>query len=157
MDEIASKSGRVAMPLAFLIVLGVLKQPHKHANALCDARSDFWTKVLTEEATTASAAGRSSRVISLDTLMNRLPVDREASSLDVDSVDCSRAVRTRRRLRLATGRPCVWEPEGDADPGICWECLGLVQQVKVDLGKAQLPNLGALRSVKKPVGTLKLR
>lgn len=57
---------------------------------------------------------------------------RRLMGLDPDAhIDESKAVRARRRLRLGAGRHWMWEPQGETDPGISWETMGVARAVKV--------------------------
>jgi hypothetical protein len=49
----------------------------------------------------------------------------------VHETDEVEAVRARRKLRLGSGRSWVWEPQGEDDPGISWESIGAVRDVKI--------------------------
>mmetsp|Transcript_18158 Transcript_18158/g.44856 ORF Transcript_18158/g.44856 Transcript_18158/m.44856 type:complete len:201 (-) Transcript_18158:172-774(-) len=58
-------------------------------------------------------------------------VPRPEVNTEVEEVHEGRAVQARRSLRLGAGRTWIWEPQGEEDPGIAWESIGLVRDVKV--------------------------
>lgn len=50
---------------------------------------------------------------------------------DAAEVDAAEAARARRKVRLGSGCSWLWEPQGESDPGISWENVGLVKDVKI--------------------------
>ncbi|KAG8459594.1 hypothetical protein KFE25_000950 [Diacronema lutheri] len=62
-------------------------------------------------------------VVSLD--------DFVAARRAADDVEEGDAVRARRKVRLGSGCSWLWEPQGEDDPGISWECIGVVSDVKI--------------------------
>lgn len=68
------------------------------------------------------------------------PLDAHASELvqlakyrevDTSDVEAGEAARARRKIRLGSGMSWLWEPQGSSDPGIEWESIGLVSDVKI--------------------------
>ena len=50
---------------------------------------------------------------------------------DFALIDERAAVNLRRRLRFEARRAWLWEPSEEADPGISWELIGIVQECRL--------------------------